>query len=174
MKAVILAGGLGTRFAEETDLKPKPMIEIGGKPILWHIMKLDSAHGIDQLPKHERAADHGAYRQLAGQSLDYAAGLPERQSRIRDHADHMIGMARPERHREKCSSAPRAANRCPKGTWVPLREPGMLADRGVQFKLMSKRAIKNTRNFHLMKVSCIYADPNASSDPCRPQRPGAA
>ncbi|MDP2432977.1 MAG: glucose-1-phosphate cytidylyltransferase, partial [Pseudomonadota bacterium] len=47
MKAVILAGGLGTRISEETHLKPKPMIEIGGKPILWHIMKLYSAHGID-------------------------------------------------------------------------------------------------------------------------------
>lgn len=47
MKAVILAGGLGTRLSEETDLKPKPMVEIGGKPILWHIMKLYSAHGID-------------------------------------------------------------------------------------------------------------------------------
>lgn len=47
MKAVILAGGLGTRFAEETDIKPKPMIEIGGKPILWHIMKIYSAHGIN-------------------------------------------------------------------------------------------------------------------------------
>lgn len=46
MKAVILAGGLGTRFAEETDVKPKPMIEIGGKPILWHIMKMYSMHGI--------------------------------------------------------------------------------------------------------------------------------
>ena len=46
MKAVILAGGLGTRIAEETHLKPKPMIEIGGKPILWHIMKMYSAHGI--------------------------------------------------------------------------------------------------------------------------------
>ncbi|WP_062269856.1 glucose-1-phosphate cytidylyltransferase [Endozoicomonas arenosclerae] len=46
MKAVILAGGLGTRISEETDSKPKPMIEIGGKPILWHIMKLYSAHGI--------------------------------------------------------------------------------------------------------------------------------
>lgn len=46
MKAVILAGGLGTRLAEETGLKPKPMVEIGGKPILWHIMKLYSAHGI--------------------------------------------------------------------------------------------------------------------------------
>ena len=48
MKAVILAGGLGTRISEETHLKPKPMIEIGGKPILWHIMKLYSAHGIHE------------------------------------------------------------------------------------------------------------------------------
>ena len=48
MKAVILAGGLGTRISEETHLKPKPMIEIGGKPILWHIMKLYSAHGINE------------------------------------------------------------------------------------------------------------------------------
>lgn len=47
MKAVILAGGLGTRISEETHLKPKPMIEIGGKPILWHIMKSYSAHGIN-------------------------------------------------------------------------------------------------------------------------------
>jgi len=46
MKAVILAGGLGTRISEETHLKPKPMIEIGGKPILWHIMKIYSAHGV--------------------------------------------------------------------------------------------------------------------------------
>ena len=45
MKVVILAGGLGTRISEESYLKPKPMIEIGGKPILWHIMKLYSAHG---------------------------------------------------------------------------------------------------------------------------------
>ena len=47
MKAVILAGGLGTRISEETHLKPKPMIEIGGKPILWHIMKSYSAHGVN-------------------------------------------------------------------------------------------------------------------------------
>ena len=47
-KAVILAGGLGTRLAEETELRPKPMIEIGGMPILWHIMKLYSAHGINE------------------------------------------------------------------------------------------------------------------------------
>lgn len=48
MKAVILAGGLGTRISEETHLKPKPMIEIGGKPILWHIMKIYSAHGVNE------------------------------------------------------------------------------------------------------------------------------
>ncbi|HCL64873.1 MAG TPA: glucose-1-phosphate cytidylyltransferase [Rhizobium sp.] len=46
MKAVILAGGMGTRIAEETHLRPKPMIEIGGRPILWHIMKLYHGHGI--------------------------------------------------------------------------------------------------------------------------------
>ena len=46
MKCVILAGGLGTRISEESHLKPKPMIEIGGKPIIWHIMKIYSAHGI--------------------------------------------------------------------------------------------------------------------------------
>jgi glucose-1-phosphate cytidylyltransferase len=48
MKTVILAGGLGTRISEETHLKPKPMVEIGGRPILWHIMKMYSAHGIDE------------------------------------------------------------------------------------------------------------------------------
>ena len=48
MKAVILAGGLGTRISEETHLKPKPMIEIGGRPILWHILKIFSAHGINE------------------------------------------------------------------------------------------------------------------------------
>lgn len=46
MKAVILAGGLGSRLSEETTVKPKPMVEIGGKPILWHIMKIYSTHGI--------------------------------------------------------------------------------------------------------------------------------
>ena len=46
MKAIILAGGLGTRISEETSVRPKPMIEIGGKPVLWHIMKNYSAHGI--------------------------------------------------------------------------------------------------------------------------------
>lgn len=48
MKAVILAGGLGTRLSEETSVRPKPMVEIGGKPILWHIMKMYSAYGIHE------------------------------------------------------------------------------------------------------------------------------
>lgn len=48
MKAIILAGGLGTRISEETALKPKPMVEIGGKPILWHIMKIYSASGVNE------------------------------------------------------------------------------------------------------------------------------
>ena len=47
MKAVILAGGLGTRLAEETSIRPKPMVEIGGRPVLWHILKLYSHHGIN-------------------------------------------------------------------------------------------------------------------------------
>src|SRR5690606_25517166 len=46
MKVVILAGGLGTRLAEETSQRPKPMVEIGGKPILWHIMKIYASHGV--------------------------------------------------------------------------------------------------------------------------------
>ncbi|KZX16065.1 glucose-1-phosphate cytidylyltransferase [Methanobrevibacter cuticularis] len=48
MKAVILAGGLGTRLSEETDIRPKPMVEIGGKPILWHIMKIYSHYGFNE------------------------------------------------------------------------------------------------------------------------------
>jgi glucose-1-phosphate cytidylyltransferase len=47
MKAVILAGGFGSRLSEETTVRPKPMVEIGGKPILWHIMKIYAAHGIE-------------------------------------------------------------------------------------------------------------------------------
>jgi glucose-1-phosphate cytidylyltransferase len=47
MKAIILAGGLGTRISEESHLRPKPMIEIGGRPILWHIMKMYAAHGVN-------------------------------------------------------------------------------------------------------------------------------
>src|SRR5438128_7881101 len=49
MKTIILAGGLGTRLSEETEVKPKPMVEIGGKPILWHIMKHFAHHGFKEL-----------------------------------------------------------------------------------------------------------------------------
>ena len=49
MKAVILAGGLGSRLSEETAMRPKPMVEIGGMPILWHIMKIYSSFGINDL-----------------------------------------------------------------------------------------------------------------------------
>ena len=48
MKTVILAGGLGSRLSEETQIKPKPMVEVGGMPILWHIMKIYSSHGINE------------------------------------------------------------------------------------------------------------------------------
>src|SRR5258706_6658949 len=48
MKAVILAGGLGTRISEETQVRPKPMVEIGGRPVLWHVMKIYSAPGIHE------------------------------------------------------------------------------------------------------------------------------
>ncbi|MEO1276554.1 MAG: NTP transferase domain-containing protein, partial [Pseudomonadota bacterium] len=47
MKCVLLAGGMGTRIAEESDYRPKPMIEIGGRPILWHIMKIYAQHGVE-------------------------------------------------------------------------------------------------------------------------------
>src|SRR5215212_2941571 len=48
MKVVILAGGLGTRLREETEVRPKPMVEIGGRPILWHLMKLYAHHGLNE------------------------------------------------------------------------------------------------------------------------------
>ena len=47
MKVLLLAGGFGTRLSEETDIRPKPMVEIGGKPILWHIMKIYSKYGLN-------------------------------------------------------------------------------------------------------------------------------
>ena len=48
MKVVLLAGGLGTRMREETEYKPKPMVEVGGKPVLWHLMKSFAAHGLTE------------------------------------------------------------------------------------------------------------------------------
>ena len=67
MKAVILAGGFGTRFSEESYLKPKPMIEIGGMPILWHIMKHYSAYGINEFI---------GVRSINGWNWDFSSGFP--------------------------------------------------------------------------------------------------
>ena len=64
MKAVILAGGIGTRLSEETHLRPKPMVEIGGMPILWHVMKIYSASGIHDLLRLQGLHDQGVLRQL--------------------------------------------------------------------------------------------------------------
>ena len=62
MKVMILAGGLGTRLSEEKIVRPKPMVEIGGKPMLWHIMKIYSLHGINEfvdLPRLQGRRDQG-------------------------------------------------------------------------------------------------------------------
>ena len=64
MKAVILAGGYGTRISEESDLKPKPMIEIGGKPILWHILKIYSNYNINDKEIHIRCSEGRCVRPL--------------------------------------------------------------------------------------------------------------
>ena len=57
MKTVILCGGLGTRLSEETQLKPKPMVEIGGRPMLWHIMKIYESHGFGDFTCRLNAVD---------------------------------------------------------------------------------------------------------------------
>jgi len=58
MKAVILAGGLGTRLQEETTVRPKPMVEIGGRPILWHIMKIYAYYGCKVSPSPKQLVYH--------------------------------------------------------------------------------------------------------------------
>ena len=69
MKVVLLAGGLGTRLREETEYRPKPMVEVGGRPILWHIMKLFAHHGLDRVRRLHRLPgrdDQGLLPQLRG------------------------------------------------------------------------------------------------------------
>ena len=97
MKAVILAGGYGTRISEESHLKPKPMIEIGGKPILWHIMKIYSAHKInefviccgykgEQIKEYFSKFDHPSWDiQLVDTGLETMTG--GRIKRIQDRID---------------------------------------------------------------------------------------
>ena len=71
MKAVLLAGGLGTRLAEETGSRPKPMVEIGGRPIVWHIMKIYSSHHINE----RRGDDRGFFARVFCQNEFSQAGL---------------------------------------------------------------------------------------------------
>ena len=97
MKAVILAGGYGTRISEESSLKPKPMIEIGGKPILWHILKIYSKYDINQFViccgyKGEKIKEYFGNLdstlwdiQLVDTGLDTMTG--GRLKRIQDHVD---------------------------------------------------------------------------------------
>jgi len=89
MKAVILAGGFGTRLSEETTVRPKPMVEIGERPILWHIMKLYSAHGIDEFViclgyKAEVIKDYFANYYLRASDMTLELGRNELELHPRD------------------------------------------------------------------------------------------
>jgi glucose-1-phosphate cytidylyltransferase len=84
MKAVILAGGYGTRISEETGLRPKPMVEIGGRPILWHIMKLYSAHGVNEFVILCGYKGHAIKEYFANYSLTHGnVTIDLRQNRMR-------------------------------------------------------------------------------------------
>ncbi len=91
MKAVILAGGRGSRLSEETDVKPKPMVEIGGRPILWHIMKIYAQHGITDFIiclgyKGERIKDYFCNYNLysSDMTVELRAGMTIHQSQAED------------------------------------------------------------------------------------------
>jgi glucose-1-phosphate cytidylyltransferase len=90
MKAVLLAGGLGTRMREETEFRPKPMVEVGGKPVLWHIMKILSAGGIKEFIictgyKSEMIADY--FANYAARNKDFTITLGDEDS-IEVHGSH--------------------------------------------------------------------------------------
>ncbi|OBH04733.1 MULTISPECIES: glucose-1-phosphate cytidylyltransferase [unclassified Mycobacterium] len=90
MKAVLLAGGLGTRMREETEFRPKPMVEVGGRPVLWHIMKILGHHGINDFIvctgyKSEHIKSYFANYGVA--NLDFTITLGD-QSSIRHHGSH--------------------------------------------------------------------------------------
>lgn len=95
MKAVILAGGLGTRLSEETSLRPKPMVEVGGYPILWHIMKTYSAHGVNDFIvccgyKGEVIKDYFANYALRRSDVTFDLGKDEMQVHSRDAEDWRV------------------------------------------------------------------------------------
>ncbi len=91
MKAVLLAGGLGTRMREETEFRPKPMVEIGGKPILWHLMKIFSTQGINDFVicagyKGEQIKSY--FLNYAALNADFTVSLGDRGS-LQVHNDHL-------------------------------------------------------------------------------------
>ena len=99
MKTIILAGGLGTRLAEETDVKPKPMVEIGGKPILWHIMKIYASHGFNEFYtalgyKSEVIKDYFAnyYHRQNNLRVETSSGRVEVQEGERAHDDWVVNL----------------------------------------------------------------------------------
>ncbi len=99
VRVAILAGGYGTRLAEETSLRPKPLVEIGGRPILWHIMKHFSAHGLDEfcialgykgemikrfmIDYTDLAGDLTVSMEHRDATLDTDSGVPDRVARVR-------------------------------------------------------------------------------------------
>ena len=90
MKAVLLAGGLGTRMREETEFRPKPMVEVGGRPVLWHIMKILGHHGISDFVvctgyKSEYIKSY--FSDYGVSNLDFTITLGD-QSSIRYHGSH--------------------------------------------------------------------------------------
>ena len=90
MKAVLLAGGLGTRMREETEFRPKPMVEVGGKPVLWHIMKILSSQGIKEFIvctgyKSEHIANY--FANYGAVNKDFTVNLGDHSS-IVYHGEH--------------------------------------------------------------------------------------
>ena len=104
MKVVILCGGLGTRLREETEFRPKPMVEIGGRPILWHIMKtlrpprLSRLRAVPGLPRQHH---QGILPQLRGheQRLHHLPRRSDRRSTITAHTSEQDFQRHPRRHR---------------------------------------------------------------------------
>lgn len=89
MKAVILAGGLGTRMREETEFKPKPMVEVGGKPVLWHIMKILSTQGINEFiicAGYKAEVIREFFLNLKSRSLDFTIDY-ENESQVNFHGN---------------------------------------------------------------------------------------